>query len=120
MTGLKTRIETPYFQESISFYVEHLGMTVLHSWEEVGDTGVILGLGSSNQGEAFLELASVESPKTYDGISIEFRVRDLGVVAESLRGRLEFSGPNKRPWGSTYLHLQDPTGVRVIVYEGEL
>ncbi len=45
MTGLKTRIETPYFQESISFYVEHLGMTVLHSWEEVGDTGVIWGSG---------------------------------------------------------------------------
>ena len=120
MTGLKTRIETPFFQESIAFYTEHLGMTVLESWDENGDKGVILGLGSSAQGEAFLELLCVETPKTYEGISLEFRVRDLVVVAERLRGLLEFRGPEERPWGSTYLYLEDPSGVRVILYEGGL
>ncbi len=120
MTGLKTRIETPFFRESIAFYAEHLGMTVLESWDENGDKGVILGLGSSAQGEAFLELAYVEAPVKYEGISLEFRVRDLVIVAERLRGLLEFRGPEERPWGSTYLYLKDPTGIRVILYEGEL
>ncbi len=83
MTGLKTRIETPFFQESIAFYSEHLGMTVLESWDENGDKGVILGLGSSAEGEAFLELAYVETRKTYEGISLQFRVHDLGVIAVS-------------------------------------
>ena len=120
MTGLKTRIETPIFQESIAFYTEHLGMKVLESWDENGDKGVILGLRSSAQGEAFLELAYVETPRTYKGISLQFRVRDLAVVAERLRGLLQFRGPEECPWGSTYLYLEDPTGVQVILYEGEL
>ena len=69
MTGLKTRIETRFFQESIAFYSEHLGMTVLESWDENGDKGVILGLGSSAQGETFLELAYVEIPKSYKALA---------------------------------------------------
>ncbi len=120
MTGLKTRIETPFLQESIAFYSEHLGMTVLDTYHENGDKGVILGLGSSTQGEAFLEIAHVETQKTYEGISLQFRVHDLGVIADKLRGQLEFRGPVERPWGSTYLYLEDPTGVQVILFEGEL
>ncbi len=120
MTGLKTRIETRFFQESIAFYSKHLGMTVLESWDENGDKGVILGLGSSAEGEAFLELAYVETRTTFAGISLQFRVHDLDVFVDRLRGHLEFQGPEERPWGSKYLYLQDPTGVQVILYEGEL
>jgi len=120
MTGLKTRIETRFFQESIAFYSQHLGMTVLESWDENGDKGVILGLGSSAEGEAFLELAYVETRRTFEGISLQFRVHDLGVFVDRLRGHLEFHGPEERPWGSKYLYLEDPTGVQVILYEGEL
>jgi len=92
-------------------------MTVLESWDKDGDKGVILGLGSSTRGEAFLELAHVETPRTHEGISLQFRVSDLAVVVERLRGDLEFRGPEKRPWGSMYLYLQDPTGIKVILYE---
>ena len=120
MTGLKTRIETRFFQESIAFYSEHLGMTVLESWDDNGDKGVILGLGSSAESEAFLELAYVETRRTFEGISLQFRVHDLDVFVDRLRGRLEFHGPEERPWGSKYLYLEDPTGVQVILYEGEL
>lgn len=42
-TGLKTRIETPSFQQSVAFYTELIGMTVLDSWNEAGDEGAILG-----------------------------------------------------------------------------
>ncbi len=120
MTGLKTRLETPFLQESVAFYTEHLGMTVLESWDDNGDKDVILGLGASVEGEAFLELAYVDAPRTYPGISLQFRVGDLAVIAERLRGHWAFRGPEERPWGSTYLYMVDPTGVQVIVYEGEL
>ena len=120
MTGLKTRIETRFFQESIAFYSEHLGMTVLESWDDNGDKGVILGLGSSAESEAFLELAYVETRRSFEGISLQFRVHDLDVFVDRLRGHLEFHGPEDRPWGSKYLYLEDPTGVQVILYEGEL
>ncbi len=120
MTGLKTRIETPFLQESIAFYSEHLGMTVLDTYHENGDKGVIFGLGSSTQGEAFLEIAYVETRRTFEGISLQFRVHDLDVFVDRLRGHLEFHGPEQRPWGSKYLYLEDPTGVQVILYEGEI
>ena len=120
MTGLKTRIETPFLQESIAFYTEHLGMTVLDSWQDESDKGAILGLGSSAQGEAFLEFGYTETARTYDGISLQFRVQDLGMIAARLRGQVEFSGPVERPWGSKYLYMEDPTGVQLILYEGDL
>ena len=120
MPGLKTRIETPFFHESIAFYTELLEMTVLESWDEQGDIGAILGLGSSTAGEAFLELARVETAKRYEGLSLQFRVHDLGDIADKLRGHVEFRGPEERPWGSVYLYLQDPTGIQVILYEGEV
>ncbi len=120
MTGMKTRIDTPLFRESLAFYTEHLGMTVLESWDGEGDRGAILGLDPAAEGQAFLELAYADAPRSYDGLSLQFRVRDLAAVAERLRGRLELRGPKKRPWGSTYLYLEDPSGIQVILYEGEL
>ncbi len=117
MTGLKTRIETPFIQESITFYTKYVGMTVLELW---GENGAILGLGSSIQGEAFLELAYIETPKTYEGLSLQFRVDSLAAIVKKLRGKVNFRGPKKRPWGSTYLYFEDPTGILVILYEGKL
>ena len=119
-TGLKVRIETPLYQECRDFYTEYLGMKVLDSWDEKTDKGVILGLGSSSQDEAFLELGYTETQRPYEGISLQFRVRDVDAIAESLRGRLEFSGPVERPWGSRYLYLGDPAGIKIILFEGEL
>ena len=116
MLGLKTRIETPFFQESIVFYSKYLGMNVLKSWDENGDKGMILGL----QDEALLELAYAETSRAYEGVSLQFRVRNLVDVAERLRDHVELGEPEKRPWGSKYLRLKDPTGVLVILYEGEL
>ena len=65
MTGLKTRIETLFVEESVEFYSGHLGMTVLESWDDNGDKGVILGLGSTAKSEAFLELGYADSSKRY-------------------------------------------------------
>ncbi len=120
MTGLKTRIETPSLQESISFYSELLGMTVLDSWDDDGDKGAILGVGSTVGGEAFLELGYVETARSYEGISLQFRVQDIYNTADKLRDQWDFEGPVERPWGSKYMYLEDPTGVQVILYEGEL
>lgn len=119
-TGMKTRIETPQFDESVAFYTELVGLTVVESWDEGADRGAILALGDSPTGQAFLELAPTALPKSHDAISLQFRVTDIDAVAERLRDRWPFRGPEQRPWGSTYLYLKDPAGVRVILYEGEL
>lgn len=120
VTGMKTRIETPKFDESVAFYTELVGLAVVDQWDERGDKGAILGFADAKNGQAFLELAPSDGPKTHDAVSLQFRVRDIDAVAERLRGRWAFRGPEARSWGSTYLYLTDPSGVRVILYEGEL
>ena len=118
-TGLKTRIETPLLDETARFYTDLLGLRVLDAWDEAGDRGVILGLRDTRSGEAFLEIAHAAAATT-PVVSLQFRVRDLAAVEARLRGRWPYRGPERRPWGSTYLYLRDPAGVQVILYEGDL
>ena len=32
---------------------------------------------------------------------------------------VDFEGPIDRPWGNRYLFLRDPSGLRVVLYEGD-
>ena len=92
-------------------------MTVLELW---GDkTGAILGVGPTITGEAFLELAHSDNACSYEGLSLQFRVSDIRAAVEKLRGKIDFRGPTKRPWGSTYIYLKDPSGIQVILYQGK-
>ena len=110
-TGLKTRVETSLFQESIAFYTELIGMTILESWNEADDKGIILGLRRPGEVATYLELASADNVRVYEGLSLQFRVSDIAATADRLRGEVEFRGPEKKPWGSTYMYLEDPTGI---------
>lgn len=135
MTGLKIRIETPLFNESIKFYGDYIGMTVLQLWDHAADEadnlsslnktdnidrGAILGLGTSIDGEAFLEIAYTESPTVFPGLSLQVRVNCINDFIKKIQGKLTFEGPVERPWGSSYLYLTDPSGISVILYEGKL
>ena len=53
-------------------------------------------------------------------MSLQFRVSDLARIEPRLQGVVSCEGPSERPWGSVYLYLHDPSGIQVIVYEGEL
>lgn len=120
MTGLKTRIETTRFEASVDFYRDILGMSVLDEWDDADDRGAILGFGPAASGGAFIEIAHSESVADHEGISLQFRVSDLDGMSRRLDGRWAYRGPETRPWGSRYLYLRDPAGVRVILYEGDL
>ena len=117
MIALKTRIETPLAIECIAFYTIYLGMEIVDDW---GKKGAILGFESMADRQAFLEIAYSEERKPYDGFSLQFRVSDLAAFEDSVRGKLKYTGPTARPWGSTYLYLTDPTGIKVVVFEGQV
>jgi len=120
LTGLKIRINTPLLEQSRFFYADLLGMKVIESWDEGDDKGVIFGLAGGAQGQAFLELGYAQSPGHYQDISVQIRVNNLEQIIAGLAGKVDFSGPKLRPWGSKYLYLKDPTGVAVILYEGTI
>jgi uncharacterized glyoxalase superfamily protein PhnB len=67
-----------------------------------------------------IELAYLQTPGNHESISIQIRVNDLDEVMNKLRGNVDFSEPEERPWGSKYLYLTDPSGIQVIVYEGKI
>ena len=118
MDALKTRIETTHFQESLDFYTVQMNMNVIDSWDHDNDRGAILGFKSATAGKAFLEVGYNESPRQYEGLSLQFRVSSLIEVVKRLQGIVDFRGPVPRPWGSKYLYLRDPNGIEIIIYEG--
>ena len=116
ITGIKSRIETERIDETIRFYQDVIGLKVHEHWEG-DDPGAIMGIDDIKS-DGFLEVAS--SPKTAkgSGLSLQFRTDDVDGFVSKIEGSWEFRGPERRPWGSTYVYLRDPNGIQVIVYEG--
>ena len=120
LSGIKIRIETPLLEQSVKFYSEYLGLKIIETWHEEGDRGVILGLTSNVNNQAFIELGYEKKPKNNTGMSIQIRVNSLDDVMNKISGKIKFSSPEIRPWGSKYLYVVDPIGITVILFEGKL
>jgi len=120
LTGIKVRIETPLLEKSVKFYSDYLGLKIMEQWHDEGDRGVILGLTSNVNNQAFIELSYEKQPKNNIGMSIQIRVNSLDDIMNEIRGKINFSKPEMRPWGSKYLYLVDPIGITVILFEGKL
>lgn len=117
--SIKTKIITPRLKETRDFYVTCLGMQVVEEWQELDDVGCILGLARGGS-EALLELYEGSHAEDFSGLSLQFRTEHLQEFRASLPVTVECRGPTARPWGSTYLHLTDPNGISVIVFDGGL
>ena len=116
MQDFKVRITTPFYEESVQFYVECLGMKVQQSWDEENDKGCLLVLNRADQGSAVLELAYQQEYSSFSGMSLQFKVDNLTDVITQFSSKVVFKGPVKRPWGSEYLYLKDPSGIQIVVY----
>ncbi|MEM9234878.1 MAG: VOC family protein, partial [Pseudomonadota bacterium] len=116
---LKTKVSTPRIVETQRFYERVFGMVVAEEWESPGDRGVILKFPGGT-GEALLEIYYAEDAFDLSGVSLQFKVETMSSFMASLPADISYEGPKPRPWGSTYLYLQDPAGVQIIVYEGGL
>jgi catechol 2,3-dioxygenase-like lactoylglutathione lyase family enzyme len=114
---LKTKITTPRLADTRAFYQSLFGLTVVEEWDEPGDRGVILQFPDGHR-EALLEIYDGPGTRNFVGLSLQFRVGNLESFIASLPAGVSFEGPNRRPWGSTYLYLRDPNDIQVIVYEG--
>lgn len=119
LTGIKTRIQTDRFDETLHFYTEFLGLKIIREWNDEADTGAILGLPDA-AAKAYLEIASVPQASVSAGVTLQFRTDDLNKAIEDLAGKYQHDPPDVKPWGSTYVYLRDPAGNQVIVFEGDV
>lgn len=111
---LKTKITTPFYQETRAFYEDIIGFKLVEAWEGETDTGCIYEIATGSHLEIYKGDAAGLS-----GLSLQFRVENLADFQHSLNGKWPTKGPEDRPWGSKYLFLTDPAGVSLIVFEGE-
>ena len=117
--SLKTKISTTRYAETRQFYEQVFGMRVAEEWDDPGDRGVILAFSPGKE-EAFLEIYEVDEQHSFAGLSLQFRVSRLEDFVSELPASLTFEGPTPRPWGSTYVYLNDPNDIQIVVYEGGL
>ena len=115
--ALKTKLITPRFGETLAFYAGLPGLFLVEQWDEPGDRGAILGF-EGGAGEAFLEIYAGPASMDFSGLSLQFRTDDADDFRNAIADRYGCEGPVDRPWGSRYLYLTDPNGVRIIVYSG--
>lgn len=115
--SLKTKIVTTRFNETRDWYRHLLQLQILEEWDEPGDRGCILGLGGSAR-EALLEVYAGKNSADFSGLSLQFRVTDVGRFVIPDEPRFAVRGPEDRPWGSRYLFLTDPNGISVIIFSG--
>ena len=115
--SLKTRLSTPRLQETRNWYARVFSREALEEWDEPGDRGVILAFPGGHA-EALLEIYHDEASRDFSGLSLQLRVGNLAAFKEGLADDVQYEGPAARPWGSSYLYLRDPNGIRVVVYEG--
>ncbi len=115
--SLKTRISTPHFEQTQSFYQDLFGLIVVEDWDEPGDRGVILAFHEQRM-DALLEIYRSDNAASFDGTSLQIRVADVDAFVARARDRVVFEGPKERPWGSRYVYLRDPNDIQVIVYDG--
>ena len=118
-SSLKTKITTARLAETRDFYIACLGMRVVEEWSSEDDAGCILGLAGGGR-DALLEIHQGSEPQGLAGLSLQFRTEDLPGFEAGLPPGTPVRGPVERPWGSTYLHLTDPNGISVVVFEGRL
>lgn len=116
LQSLKLQIKTPLYDKTVLYYQKVLQAEVVDTWQNGEMHGTILGFRTLNQ-RVFLEVFQCKEIHDYSAFSIQFAVPSLAdymlqLPAEHLTGR-----PIKRDWGSTYLHLRDPNGVRVTIYQ---
>ena len=113
--SLKTKIICQNWREVADFYRHQFGMEIVEQWDEADDKGIILAFPGRR--EALLEL--YDGPAAdHSGTSLQFRVDDVDAFASCLDAEITRGGVEDRPWGARYLILDDPAGVRIVVYSG--
>ena len=107
---------TPEYQRTFDFYAEGLGLELIESWDrDAGDQGALFRAASG-----IIEVLSSPAGAVHGapGGSVLIEVDDV----DGWHARLKEKGleikqpPTDRPWGHRDLALEDPNGLRVVLF----
>ena len=116
LQALKLQIKTPHYDKTITYYQRVLQAEVSETWENEGMRGTVLRI-QSLQHKVYLEIYEDTKLRDYSAFSVQFSVPSVNDYMLQLPAEYLTARPIKRQWGSTYLHLSDPNGVRVTIFQ---
>jgi catechol 2,3-dioxygenase-like lactoylglutathione lyase family enzyme len=107
---------TPDYQQTFGFYAEGLGLEVIERWDRGPDDQGALFRAASG----IIEILSLPSSGKHapPGGSVLIEVEDVDAWDARLRERglaIE-QPPTDEPWGHRDLALEDPNGLRVVLF----
>jgi catechol 2,3-dioxygenase-like lactoylglutathione lyase family enzyme len=114
------------FERSCAFYAGLLGLHPVEEWTEAQGRGCIFALRENGPGcLEIYEMSRADSryveaftrAVANDKIDVQLRVESVDAWVVALRGKWEFVGPVRLPWGQRWLKLRDPDGVLIALYE---
>jgi catechol 2,3-dioxygenase-like lactoylglutathione lyase family enzyme len=127
LQSIKTVIRTKDFATSVHFYKELLKFEVVEEYDDNnGSKGCILSLADNRS--AMIEISEIlPHHDYYDPIfdetfssykaGMQFKTANVQKWKEELSGKWTTRGPILRPWGASYLYLEDPDGLPIIIYQ---
>ena len=103
-----------YFERSLRFYSESLGLPVYREWGSGSTRGVVFFLGGG-----FLELSGSSRTGTSESVGLWLQVRDVDDVRRELEEvAVEvLEPPAEKPWGLREMQIRDPDGLRIVIVE---
>lgn len=128
LQSIKTVIRTKDIEASKRFYLEIMGLELVQDYQDDEYVrGCILKFAAPN-GNGFLELSEIKKGHEHhqpgftqdfenDKVDIQLRTDDIDYWAKRLNDQWTARGPVDRPWGSKYLYLRDPDGLKIIIYQ---
>jgi lactoylglutathione lyase len=113
------------FDQTVQFYRDGLGLTVVKQWQTAEGKGVILELGPQTTLELFdaAQAAFVDHLEVGRRVSgpvrLAFKVPDIEAEASALKqaGAKLLSQPTPMPWGDRNARIETPDGMQVTLYQ---
>jgi catechol 2,3-dioxygenase-like lactoylglutathione lyase family enzyme len=102
------------FEQTFSFYAEHLGLHVYREWGSGRTRGGVFFLGGG-----FLEVSGQSEEPASAAMQLWLQVRNLNGVHRELEaaGVPIVEAPSVQPWGLLEMRIRGPDGVTLVIVE---
>ena len=104
---------TSSYDDTVAFYAETMGLSIVDSWADP-ERGTLI----ATAGDAQLEILEGDAPELTGGVAIAWEVDDIDAAyADLLANGVPFYGPPvDQPWGHRNARLQAPGGLDITLF----
>jgi catechol 2,3-dioxygenase-like lactoylglutathione lyase family enzyme len=101
------------YEETVAFYTESMGLSVVHSWTDHGRGTIVATTGDSQ-----IEIFEGETCDPLGNVALAWEVVDItALYADLVAAGVSFDGPPVvQPWGHLNCTLEAPHGLNITLF----